>query len=139
MNSSRIAKAQNLKSDIQRLKPLFVQSRKQNDFSTLSKNTTQIKALPIYAIRFYQYFISSQDMETCSFHPSCSRFSGMVFQQTSFVRGLLLTSDRLQRCSGLPGIYKYYDFNAQHGKLNDPIENYIFLNEKKEHDDHATQ
>jgi putative component of membrane protein insertase Oxa1/YidC/SpoIIIJ protein YidD len=129
-NGCKPAKAQNLKSDLNSLKRLFVQPQMQIEYSTLAQNLNPIKATPIYAIRFYQKFISSQDMETCSFHPSCSRFSGMAFQKTSFIKGLFLTSDRLQRCSGFPGIDKYYEFNTQYGKLNDPVENYISLEEK---------
>jgi putative component of membrane protein insertase Oxa1/YidC/SpoIIIJ protein YidD len=98
-------------------------------------SASEIKMLFLVAIRGYQLVISSQDMAVCNFQPSCSRFSRTAFQQAGFVRGLLLTSDRLQRCNGLPGMARYYRFLPQVERFSDPVENYLPMHthEKESH------
>ncbi len=74
------------------------------------------------AIRFYQVFISSQDMPVCNFVPSCSQFSAEAISRLGVVRGILLTSDRLQRCNGVSTSRYQIDHNS--GRLIDPIQMY---------------
>jgi len=74
------------------------------------------------AIRFYQVFISSQDMPVCNFVPSCSQFGMEAISRLGVVRGVLLTSDRLQRCNGVSTSRYQMDYNS--GKLIDPIQAY---------------
>lgn len=88
-------------------------------------HSSEIKMLFLVAIRGYQLFVSSQDISACTFVPSCSRFSRAAFQQAGFVKGLLLTSDRLQRCNGLPGMARHYHFLPEFERFSDPVENYI--------------
>lgn len=86
--------------------------------------TSEIKLLFVGLIRAYQLTISSQDMPTCVFHPSCSRFSSMAFQRAGMIKGSLLTFDRLQRCNGIPAGRMPYKFNFELGKFLDPVDNY---------------
>ncbi|MBM3242320.1 membrane protein insertion efficiency factor YidD [Candidatus Poribacteria bacterium] len=88
--------------------------------------TSEIKLFSIGLIRLYQLFISSQDMPVCNFVPSCSRFGMEAIRKYGFLRGVLLTSDRLQRCHGLSSQY-YYILDEQTGRLIDPVENYCFV------------
>ena len=74
------------------------------------------------AIRFYQLFISSQDMPVCNFVPSCSQFSAEAIERLGILRGILLTSDRLQRCNGMSR--SRYQMDYVSGKLIDPIQIY---------------
>ena len=53
------------------------------------------------AFYLYKTFISSQDMPSCIFSPSCSQFAVDAFQQKGPIAGWLATFDRLQRCHGL--------------------------------------
>lgn len=77
------------------------------------------------AIRFYQLFISPQDMPVCNFVPSCSQFSAEVIGRLGILRGVLLTSDRLQRCNGI-SISRYrIDYNS--GRFIDPVQIYCEL------------
>jgi len=93
--------------------------------SSRPNHRSEIKLLALTAIRLYQLTLSSQDIPACNFVPSCSRFSQQAVQRAGFIRGLLLSADRLQRCHGLPGIRYYYKFLPGIEKLSDPIENYL--------------
>ncbi|MBN2357699.1 membrane protein insertion efficiency factor YidD [candidate division KSB1 bacterium] len=77
-------------------------------------------------IRFYQLFISSQqnNQSVCIFTPSCSRFGLRAIKKYGLLQGILMTSDRLQRCHGFAG--KYYQRPNQNGKYPDPIERYAW-------------
>ena len=88
------------------------------------KNISEIKLLSQSVIRFYRYFISSQhDKErTCVFTPSCSQFSLDAIKNYGLFYGILMTSDRLQRCNNF-GI-KYYHIDDKTGKFNDPVYHY---------------
>ena len=105
--------------------PLLIQE-KRNDVRMNFAGTSEVKLLGIGLIRFYQLFISSQDMPVCNFIPSCSQFGMETIKKYGFFRGVLLTSDRLQRCHGMTKRYspQYYPFDEKTGKLFDPVENY---------------
>ncbi len=75
-------------------------------------------------ITFYQVTISSQDMTVCNYYPSCSHFSQEALVEAGMLRGLLLTSDRLQRCNGLVIDASAYQYDTRRGKLLDPIGRY---------------
>jgi putative membrane protein insertion efficiency factor len=71
-------------------------------------------------IRIYQKGISSQDLPSCVFHPSCSRFAFGAIEQYGAFKGILLASDRLLRCN--PFAHKYYQFDGE--KFSDPVNRY---------------
>lgn len=76
-------------------------------------------------IQVYQQYISSQYISNCQFTPSCSHFGHSVISQGGILRGLLLTSDRLQRCHPLAEGYDFQYFHA--GPIDDPVEVYLNL------------
>jgi len=84
--------------------------------------TSELKIAFMGLIRFYQNFISSQqnNQSICIFSPSCSRFGFAAIKKHGLLNGILMTSDRLQRCHGFSR--KYYSINLESGKLYDPIE-----------------
>ncbi|MFC1716054.1 membrane protein insertion efficiency factor YidD [Candidatus Poribacteria bacterium] len=84
--------------------------------------TPEIKTLLLGAIRFYQRFISTQDGPSCTFVPSCSRFGGESIRRLGVVRGILLTSDRLQRCNSVST--SRYQVDSRSGYLMDPVRVY---------------
>jgi len=96
----------------------------QSDFEEAS----EIKLLFLGAIKFYQTFISSQDMPVCNFTPSCSHFGLEAIKKCGILKGLLMTSDRLQRCNGFTR--NLYKIDVKTGKAIDPVESYIFKKEK---------
>lgn len=85
------------------------------------------KLLFLGALRFYQTFISSQDMAVCNFIPSCSHFSQEAFRKAGVFRGLLLSSDRLQRCNGTAAFSHIYHYDVGSRKFSDPVERYLEL------------
>ena len=50
-------------------------------------------------LNVYQKFLSSLNNTRCSMYPSCSNYAKMVFQDYSFPIAMVLTADRLTRCS----------------------------------------
>lgn len=76
-------------------------------------------------IKFYQLFISTQDIPVCNFTPSCSQFGIEAIQRFGIIRGVLLTSDRLQRCNGMS--ISRYQIDHITGKLSDPVKLYSNL------------
>lgn len=60
----------------------------------------------------YQNVLSSQINAGCLYHPSCSEFSKRSIKRFGFLRGVLLTADRMQRCNRISALeYKDKDFN----------------------------
>ena len=89
------------------------------------QETSELKLVATGLIRFYQKFISSQDVPACGFHPSCSRFGMACIQKYGMVRGLLLTADRLIRCNGSQ--WQHYHKDSVTGKYIDPVSDYATL------------
>lgn len=91
-----------------------------NDLAPLY--TPGAKTLLRGAIRFYQKFISTQDMPSCNFTPSCSQFGVESIGRLGVLRGVLLTSDRLQRCNSMST--SRYQTDHKSGRLLDPVQLY---------------
>jgi putative membrane protein insertion efficiency factor len=70
--------------------------------------------------RFYKRFVSSQDNNSCSFHPSCSVYAMECVKKKGIIKGTLSTFDRLARCYGLAP--EYYTRHEGTLKLYDPVE-----------------
>jgi hypothetical protein len=85
-----------------------------------------IKSSGLVWIKIYQKGISTQDLPSCVFTPSCSNFAYTAIQELGFMRGWLLAGDRLLRCNPFAKNYypKYYSFTGR--KLLDPINIYQF-------------
>lgn len=86
------------------------------------QETSELKLVATGLIRLYQKFISSQDGPSCNFLPSCSRFGMQCIQEYGFVRGVLLTADRLIRCNGSQS--NHYHKDSVTGKYIDPVSDY---------------
>lgn len=69
---------------------------------------------------FYKTFISSQDIPSCIFTPSCSVYAVEALQNKGLLPGFLNTFDRLSRCHGLvkQGDYPY---NKELNRFYDPV------------------
>ncbi len=68
----------------------------------------------------YKTFISSQDMESCVFHPSCSTYAIESIQKKGYFIGLFSAFDRLTRCHPFAG--PYYPYDTQNQRLYDPVD-----------------
>lgn len=77
-------------------------------------------------IRIYQNVISPVGASSCQMHPSCSSYAYRAFQKYGFVRGVMLTSDRLMRCNpGAGPQYSLVEING-HWRLSDPLERNVW-------------
>lgn len=86
------------------------------------QETSELKLVATGLIRLYQKFVSSQDGPSCSFLPSCSRFGMGCIQEYGFIRGVLLTADRLIRCNGSQS--NHYHRDGVTGKYIDRVSGY---------------
>lgn len=50
-------------------------------------------------LNVYQKYLSGLKNTTCSMYPSCSNYAKMAFQDYSFPKAMVMTADRLTRCS----------------------------------------
>lgn len=104
------------------------------DFGGLKVVTEERMSADFYAqvgmklIKIYQQSFSLAQGDVCNFIPSCSHFGYESLKEFGFVKGLLLTSDRLQRCHPFSWRYvNYYGvaFDSIRGKrLYDPPKRY---------------
>lgn len=74
------------------------------------------------ALTLYQRYVSPIDGERCGFAPSCSAFAREAVGRSGAVPGIVLTADRLMRCTLFKGQGPDY-LPLPDGKLFDPVEN----------------
>lgn len=88
------------------------------DFSKNNKNEIEF----LFATLFlgYKHFISSQDAQDCSFHPTCSEYALQSIKKKGVVIGMMDTGDRLLRCNG--GNCAQYKLDKKRNKYLDPID-----------------
>jgi len=89
-----------------------------SSFSLDEINETKIVALGL--IRLYQLFISSQDVPACQFTPTCSRFTSASIKRYGLLWGVIMGSDRLQRCHSFSRLY--YPVDPETDRCIDPPE-----------------
>jgi putative membrane protein insertion efficiency factor len=80
--------------------------------------TNELEILAFCALRFYQLFISTQDRPSCMFTPTCSNYALQAIRHHGLLRGILMASDRFQRCNGWGR--ELYPLDPATGKLSDP-------------------
>jgi len=81
--------------------------------------TNEAKQLASVFFLFYKEFISSQDMNTCVFYPSCSVYAMESIKSMGILEGIANAFDRLSRCN--PFAQKYYPIHPETQKLYDPL------------------
>jgi putative component of membrane protein insertase Oxa1/YidC/SpoIIIJ protein YidD len=86
----------------------------------LPDETSEIAVAWSLVVGAYQRFISSQSRrDVCTFLPSCSRFGREAVRTRGVLRGVLMTSDRIQRCHGANR--QYYPVDPATQKCLDPV------------------
>ncbi len=68
---------------------------------------------------FYKKVFSANDLQSCSFYPSCSVYAVESVKDNGFIIGILDSFDRLSRCNGLNS-HNYHTHYAT-GLLYDPV------------------
>ena len=74
-------------------------SSKYNPFSIALKS----------AMYFYQHVVSEQLSKDCPYQVTCSNFGKLAIQHHGLFLGMIMTSDRLTRCS----FFSFIDFQSQ--------------------------
>jgi len=83
-----------------------------------ARATNELEILALGALRLYQLFISTQDRPSCMFTPTCSNYALQAIRRYGLLRGVLMASDRFQRCNGWGR--ELYPVDPATGKLYDP-------------------
>ena len=105
------------KDKLQQLfKPLPAQKYKKY----LLKSRNELEGTGALLFLGYKSFISSQDMGSCVFSPSCSVYAIESFQTDNPLKAYLKTFDRLTRCHPLTA-KKEYPYFKKTGLLYDPV------------------
>ena len=77
------------------------------------KNRTEWDVVASGMFLFYKNFISSQDGNRCSFHPSCSEFAVQIIRKKGWFIGTMSTFDRLMRCNSLSPEWYEIDYGRK--------------------------
>jgi len=106
----------------QELKTLFssADTLHQDYAKPLRESENEINITISTVFLFYKTFISSQDMPTCIFTPSCSEYAVEAFQKKGLFIGWLSSFDRLSRCHGLVKP-DHYPFDFEKKRFYDPV------------------
>lgn len=86
-------------------------------FSQDNSNELQMVLSGLFLV--YKSFLSSQDNQRCSFHPSCSEYGLEAVKKFGFLRGIVSTCDRLTRCNGFSP--EQYEIDLERRVLKDPV------------------
>jgi uncharacterized protein len=80
--------------------------------------TNELKMAGSALVRFYQVFISPQDIPSCPFAPTCSEYAKQAIEKYGLLAGVILAAARYQRCNGLSS--RFYPRDPAGGRLIDP-------------------
>ena len=86
----------------------------------LASETSCLKLAVMSFIRFYQETLSGKTGSRCVFYPSCSRFGLFAVKKYGAIKGTLMSTERVLRCS--PWACGY-DEDEETGLFIDPPEN----------------
>ncbi len=75
------------------------------EYSTYSAYSNPIKAVILKSVKIYQGTVSKVQGDVCNFIPSCSHYGYEAIRRYDFIKGILMASDRIQRCHGFAPIY----------------------------------
>jgi len=106
---------------LERTQHIFTVHVHQDDWAApLRHARNEAEAVFAFLYMMYKYFISSQDLDSCVFYPSCSTYMMLSIQKHGALVGFLDGMDRLMRCS--PFANGHYPFNPKYKKYEDPVE-----------------
>ena len=108
---------------IKKLEHVFDKADHPNHYKTyLQDADNEIKFVTAAFFLAYKEVISSQDINACSFYPTCSEYTVQTIQKNNFFYGVFNAVDRLTRCHPLAGYGHHYTLHEQTRKLYDPVD-----------------
>lgn len=90
------------------------------NYKTHTATGGDVKLLLSGMFLLYKNFISSQDGQRCSFHPSCSEYGMLCVKEHGVIKGGIKTLDRLTRCNGLSP--HKYPIDVKRKRFYDPVD-----------------
>lgn len=108
-------------SYISKLEDVFHTEQHHHDYRAMvidAKNPVDFLFTSFYVI--YKVLLSSQDMDSCVFTPSCSTYSIQSIKKYGLLIGFAATFDRLTRCHPFSG--SNYSIHPANNKLYDPVD-----------------
>jgi putative membrane protein insertion efficiency factor len=109
------------KEDILQYSHIFDTQKHTETYSFALKNiNNEVDEIFSGLYLIYKYGISSQDMSSCIFYPSCSTYALQSVQKHGLFIGSLSAFDRLCRCN--PFKPKNYPINKETQRYYDPVE-----------------
>jgi len=81
----------------------------------------EVQFLMNHSFMLYKSLISSQDISSCNFSPSCSEYALQAVNKQGMITGLINFIDRFSRCNGLNS--ENYSFTGEKNLLYDPVRN----------------
>lgn len=106
-------------SDIERFRHQFDVTADKHSFKDYTFEGNELKFVASSLFLVYKEFISSQDVISCVFHPSCSEFAILAVQKQGVI-GAFNAFDRLTRCNGLSP--EHYTMYKETNLFYDPVE-----------------
>ena len=98
----------------------FDVKEEKNSFIKHTTHDNEVTQVASFIFVFYKEFISSQDINKCVFHPSCSVYTIESIKKLGILEGLANSFDRLTRCN--PFSQEYYSIDSKTQRLYDPVE-----------------
>ena len=95
----------------------FANPKITTDLRSDGEDTPFTARLFMRAVRLYKDYISPQDLDVCTFHPSCSEYAFLCLKHQSLPEALLNSGDRLLRCYGSNELY--YPKDPRYGLCED--------------------
>lgn len=102
------------------LNKLFKPTPKENYNHYLKKSSNEFELTGALLFVGYKNLLSSQDMASCVFNPSCSVYAMQSVQNDNPLKAYLKIFDRLSRCHPFPANGEY-KFIKESGLYYDPI------------------
>ncbi|TES92056.1 MAG: membrane protein insertion efficiency factor YidD [Candidatus Cloacimonadota bacterium] len=116
---------------ITEVNPIYTNKGIEHDLSSFTfKQVSEIRLVSTGLVRIYQLYVSPQGPPSCNFTMTCSHFMTQSIRKYGIFHGILMTSDRLQRC--IRAGRRYYPINPKTGRAIDyPVETYFLGNPKR--------
>ncbi len=89
------------------------------------KNSNPVSLIYGGTLYVYQNFFSQHLSASCLYDPSCSDFSKQAVQQFGFIKGTLLSFDRLSRCNRIAATdLNLKEIDPKTHRFHDSVNNY---------------
>ena len=95
----------------------FANRKITSDISSTGDKAGLTARLLMKSVWIYKDYISPQDLDVCTFYPSCSEYAFLALKSESFPEAVLDAGDRLMRC--YDGNHIYYDVDLKYNKSID--------------------